>query len=71
MKEIIKDLLHGEHPGEFKDFLFEIQNYLIGSGYVENFTPELRQDFASRFIRLHDFFTYLEKREQAIQQLKK
>jgi hypothetical protein len=66
MKEIIRDLLQGEHPKEFKDFLFEIQNQLVGYGYVEGFTPESRQKFASRFIRLHEFFSELEKREKTI-----
>ena len=66
MKEIIKNLLHGESPKDFKDFLFEIQNQLICSGCVEGFTAESRKDFASRFIRLHEFFCELEKRKKTV-----
>lgn len=58
--EAVKDILSVATPGEWKDFIFELQTTLIANGYVTLFNEKGQEEFAYKMQGLYNFFTALQ-----------
>jgi hypothetical protein len=58
--EACKELLESASPFEWMCFLFDLQNTLIGYGFMEGLTKEGVDNLTNKFISLKFFFEKLE-----------
>jgi hypothetical protein len=58
--EACKELIESASPFEWICFLFDLQNTLIGYGFLEGLSEEGANDLSAKFISLKFFFEKLE-----------